>query len=154
MSRSQFTLAGFTTMTNDATAPRNALEALLLEMHAGRLDPYDFARQLMAQQVFMPVQDEKHRIAGFQSSIRAQPLVAEDADGNRVLVLFSDPERSRGFLAGYPGYGGGILERFSWVLRRMSAGTGIALNPGHELGFDFDPEMVAMLAGVIPDEEQ
>jgi hypothetical protein len=123
-------------------------------MHAGQLEPEEFARRLMAQQVFMPVKDEKHKIAGFQTSTKAEPLVVDDDDGNRVLVLFSVPERAKDFLTHYPGYSGGLVAEFPWVLRRVAAGMGVSLNPGEELGFDFDPDMIAMMMSLLPEEAQ
>ncbi len=138
----------------DTFAPRNDVERLLLELQRGELDPESFARRLVDIEVFMPVRDEKHRIAGFQASTRAEPLVVEDEDGNRVLVTFSSPERAKTFVAGYPGFGGGILAAMAWVLRRMGGNMGLSINPGDDLGFDFDPDMVAMVASVLPEENQ
>jgi hypothetical protein len=40
------------------------------------------------------------------------------------------------------------------VLRRVAAGMGVAINPGEELGFDFDPDMIAMLMTLLPEEAQ
>jgi hypothetical protein len=133
---------------------RNPLEALLLEFHAGNLAAEDFARRLIGEQVFLPVRDDKRQIAGFQSSTLADPLVVELDGGQRVLVLFSDPARARDFLANFPGYGGGMLTEFAWVLRRMAADLTISINPDQTPGFDLDPEMVAMLAGLLPEENQ
>ena len=138
----------------DACTPRNDLERLLLDMHQGLLDPESFARRLVDVEAFMPVRDEKHQIAGFQTSTRAEPLVVEDEDGNRVLVTFSSPERAKAFVAGYPGFSGGLLTEMAWILRRMGENMGLSINPGEELGFDFDTDMVAMLASVLPEENQ
>jgi len=132
-------------------APRNEVEKLIAQMHSGELRPEDFARQLLDQQVFMPVKDEKHAILGFQTSTRAEPLILEDEEGTRVLILFSAPERAKALTAEIPGYSGGILTEFAWVLRRMGEGVAISINPGEELGFDFDPDMVAMLAALLPE---
>ncbi len=139
---------------SDAIPTRNGLEALLLEFHAGTMEPEEFARRLLAAQVFIPVKDEKHAIAGFLASTRAEPLLVEDDAGNRILVLFSSPDRARGFLANLPGYGGGMLAEFSWILRRMGSGIAIAINPDQTPGFDLDPEMVAMVAALLPEEAQ
>lgn len=139
---------------SDALPTRNELEALMLEFHAGKIEPEDFARRLISAQVFMPVKDERHGIAGFQASTRAEPLLVEDHAGNRILVLFSAPDRGRDFLAAFPGYGGGILAEFSWILRRMGSGIAIAINPDQTPGFDLDPEMVAMVAALLPEEAQ
>lgn len=132
----------------------NDLDKLLADMHAGQLAPEDFAEGLMGQQVFLPVKDEKHAIAGFQRSTKAEPLVVEDDDGNRVLVVFSVPERAKDFLTHYPGYSGGLVAEFPWVLRRVGAGMGLSINPGEELGFDFDSDMLAMLMTLLPEETQ
>jgi hypothetical protein len=133
-------------------APRNDLERLLSDMMAGQIEPEDFAKQLLDQQVFMPVQDEKHQIAGFQLSTKATPLVIEDEEGNRVLVTFSTPERAKVLATEFPNFSGGLLTEMSWILRRMGADMGLTINPGMEPGFDFDPDMVAMLVGLLPEE--
>ncbi|BBP04058.1 hypothetical protein TPL01_15630 [Sulfuriferula plumbiphila] len=109
-------------------------------------------RYLMDAQVFMPVEDEANQIKGFQRSTRAQPLVLEDETGTRVLVLFTSPERAKAFVENHPGYGGGLLTEFAWVLRKMGAPAGIALNPGLDAGFDLEPEMVADLMASLPPE--
>jgi hypothetical protein len=131
---------------------RNDVERLLADMAANRVAPEDFARRLLDQQVFMPVQDEKHQIAGFQLSTKATPLVLEDEEGKRVLVTFSSPERAKVLAAEFPNYSGGLLTEVSWIVRRMGADMGLSINPGMEPGFDLDPDMVAMLAGLLPED--
>lgn len=135
-------------------SPRNDIERVLTEMAQGQIEPEDFAKQILGMQVFMPVKDEKHQIMGFQSSTKAQPLVIEDEDGNKVLVTFSAPELAKTLAADFPGYSGGLLTEISWILRRMGADMGLSINPGLELGFDFDPDMVAMLVGLLPEEAE
>ncbi len=132
----------------DAT-PRNPLEEQLLAAQEGRIDSDELLQTLMTSQVFMPVQDEKAPVANIQRSTRAQPLVLSGEDDTPILVLFSSPERARPFLQDYPGFAGGILEPFQWVLENMGSGYGIALNPGSELGFDMEPETVADLAASL-----
>ena len=134
------------------TLPKNDLEYLLTELHNGSLDPETFAERLLNLQVFMPVKDEKHAIAGFQRSTQAEPLVLEADDGTAVLVLFSSPERAKDFMSEIPGYSGGLLTEFSWVLRRVGDDVGIALNPDMELGMDFDTDMIAMMLALLPEE--
>lgn len=138
---------------NSAT-PRNDVERLLVEMQQGELDPESFAKRLIDVEVFMPVKEDKYKIAGFQTSTKAEPLVVEDEDGNRVLITFTSPERAKEFVAEFPGFGGGLLTEMSWILRRMGENMGLSINPGEELGFDFDVDMVAMLASVLPEENQ
>jgi hypothetical protein len=132
---------------------RNDLEALLEQALTDQISPEDFATRMLDMQVFMPVRDEKHQIAGFQRSTQAEPLVLEDDDGNRALIVFSAPEHAKDFLAQFEGFSGGLLTEFEWVLRRMGDDIGIALNPGMDLGFDFDPGMIAMLCALLPEDE-
>ncbi len=138
----------------DNINPRTDIEHLLLQMQQGDLDPETFARRLIDLEVFMPVKDDKHQIAGFQTSTKAEPLVLDDDEGNRVLITFSSPERAKAFVAEFPGFGGGLLTQMSWIVRRMGENMGLAINPGEDMGFDFDPDMVAMLASLLPEEDQ
>jgi hypothetical protein len=138
----------------NSVPPRNDVERLLVEMQQGELDPETFAKRLIDVEVFMPVKEDKYKIAGFQTSTKAEPLVVEDEEGNRVLITFSSPERAKEFVAEFPGFAGGLLTEMSWVVRRMGENMGLSINPGEELGFDFDPDMVAMLASVLPEEDQ
>ncbi len=140
-------------MSHPEMSSRNEVERLLNEMNEGSIEPENFAHALISQQIFIPIQDEKHMIAGFQLSTKATPLVVEDEEGNRVLIAFSAPERAKAFIADYPGYSGGLLTEVSWILRRIGADMGLSINPGQEPGFDFDADMVAMLASLLPEEE-
>lgn len=139
-------------MNQDTFEPKNELEKQLQCALDGSVSGDDFMHYLMDAQVFMPVEDEANQIKGFQRSTRAQPLVVEDETGTRVLVLFTSPERAKAFVENHPGYGGGLLTEFAWVLRKMGAPAGIALNPGLDAGFDLEPEMVADLMANLPPE--
>jgi hypothetical protein len=122
--------------------PRNELEERLMDAQHGRIGSDDLLGALMTSQVYLPVQDEKPAVLNIQRSSRAQPLVLAAEDGTPVLILFSSPERSKEFIRDYPGYGGGILVEFTWVLEKMGRDYAIALNPGSEIGFDMEPETV------------
>ena len=131
----------------DNFVPHNELEKRLLEAQEGRISGEDFMHELMQSQVFMPVADDTGGIKGFQRSQKAVPLTLEDEAGEKVLVLFTSPERAKPFLADYPGYEGGLLTEFTWVLEKAGVGVGIVINPGDEVGLDLAPEMVRSLAG-------
>ncbi len=133
-------------------SPHNDMEQQLAEVHAGTLEVEDFVARQMNEQVFMPVKDEKHAIAGFQRSTQAEPLILEDEDGTKVVVVFTSPERAKPFLESYPNYKGGLLTEFSWLLKKIGGGFPISLNPGWEIGLDFDAEMVASLIAGLPAE--
>ena len=130
--------------------PHNDLEEQLVAVHKGILDAETFVTKLLDQQLFMPVRDEKDAIQGFQRSTQADPLVIEDEEGERVLVLFTSPERAKPIVEHFPDFQGGLLTEFSWLLRRIGGGFPIALNPGWDIGMDFDAEMVAQLISQLP----
>lgn len=136
-----------------ANEARNQLEARILEAQEGRITSDDLLQTLMDSQVFMPVQDEKAPVLNVQRSTRAQPLVLSAEEGTPILVLFSSPERAKPFLQGYPGFTGGILESFKWVLQNMGSGYGIMLNPDSEVGFDMEPETVQDLIQQVTSDE-
>lgn len=122
--------------------PRNELEQSLLAAQEERIGSDDLLNILMNSQVYMPVQDEKPGLHNMQHTTRAQPLVLTTEDDIQILVLFSSPERAKEFINDYPGFGGGILTEFTWVLQKMGRDFGIALNPGLDVGFDMEPETV------------
>lgn len=92
----------------------------------------------------MPIEDDEV-IQGLQRSSRAKPLVLQSEDGESVLVVFTSPDRAKPFLKDFPDYSGGLLTEFKWVLEKMGSGHGISLNPGCEVGFDMEPEMLSQI---------
>lgn len=138
-------------MSNHVLEAKNELEQKLLAAMNGELSSDDFMYALMTQQIFIPIRDDKDSgIIGFQHTTKATPLVIQDEEGINILVLFTSPERARDFLADTPGYSGGLLESFAWIVERMEPGFAITVNPGIDLGIDIAPEnvteMVALLA--------
>ncbi len=132
-------------MPDDFT-PQNALEHRLIAAQEGRIPPEEFIATLVGSEVFMPVY-EKHRIGGLQTQQAAQPLTLTGEDGNEILVLFTSPERAKGFVKDYPGYGGGLVADFTWILEKLGIGYAISLNPGLPVGIDFEAQDVAQIAG-------
>jgi hypothetical protein len=132
-------------MTNElAFEPKNALEQKLLAAMDGELSSADFMRELMAEQIFIPIRDDKDSgIKGLQLTTKATPLVIDDDEsGIRILVIFTSPDRARDFMAEVPGYSGGLLTEFSWILERMAPGFAISVNPGLEAGIDIEPATI------------
>lgn len=128
----------------DAFDARNELEEKLLAAQEGQLSDTDFMSYLMDTQVFMPVRDQLG-IGGFTASDKAVPLTLRSEDGVEVLILFTSPERAKDFVTEFPGYEGGLLAEFSWILERTGSGIGISINPNWPVGFDLEPEMVQQL---------
>lgn len=127
--------------------PRNDLECQLIAAQEGRIPGDAFMQGLLGAQLFMPVHEEFDRIKGFSAPDKARPLTLETEEGGHVLVLFTSPERATPFVKDYPGFGGGLLADFNWILERVGSGYGVALNPGWSVGIDMDPGMVDQIAG-------
>jgi hypothetical protein len=137
-------------MQEQAFEPKNELEKKLLAAMEGELSSEDFMRELMAQQIFIPIKDDKDvGIQGFQLTTKATPLVIQDDEGVNILVLFTSPDRSQDFLTGVPGYSGGLLADFSWIVERMEPGFAISVNPGLDVGIDVEPEIVTQMLELL-----
>lgn len=121
--------------------PKNEIEQRLLAAQEGRISGDDFMHFLFESQVFMPILDNLGPL-GIQRSTQTEPLALTAEDGTEVLALFTSPERAKEFVKDYPGYEGGLLADFTWVLEKLGTGVGISLNPGWPVGIDIEPEQV------------
>ena len=128
----------------DTFEARNELEQKLLAAQEGGMSSEAFMDYLMDTQIFMPVKDSIG-IEGFTGSSKAVPLTLKSEDNIEVLILFTSPERAKDFVRDFPGYEGGLLAEFSWVLDRTGSGIGISINPNWPVGMDLEPEMVQQL---------
>ncbi len=129
---------------HDSFAARNELEEKLADAQESRLPESEFMQYLLETQVFMPVRDSIG-IEGFTGSSKAIPLTIKTEDEVEVLIVFTSPERAKTFLQDYPGYDGGLLVEFKWVLEKTGSGVGISINPDWPVGIDMEPEMVQQL---------
>jgi hypothetical protein len=129
---------------HDSFEARNELEQNLMAAQEGQMDEDAFMKYLMDTQVFMPVKDSIG-IEGFTGSDKALPLTLKSEDGVEVLILFTSPERAKTFLDDYPGYDGGLLAEFRWVVERTGSGVGISINPNWPVGMDMEPQMIQQL---------
>lgn len=125
--------------------PQNDLERQLMAAQEGQIPPESFIQTLLGSEVFMPVY-EKQKIGGFAPDTKAQPLKIQTEDGEDVLVLFTSPDRAKSFVADFPGYSGGLVAEFTWILEKLGIGYGISLNPGQDVGIDFQAQDVAQIA--------
>lgn len=134
---------------------KNELEKKLLAAINGELPGEDFMNELLTQQIFIPIKDDRDSgIPGFQLTNKATPLVVQDEQGRNTLVLFTSPDRAKDFLVDVPGYSGGLLADFSWIVERMEPGFAIAVNPGLELGMDIEPEDVTRMLELLAAREK
>ena len=123
---------------------RNELEEKLMAAQEGQLPETEFMQYLMDTQVFIPVKDSIG-IEGFTASDKAVPLTLKTEDDVEILILFTSPERAKAFLQDYPGFEGGLLVEFRWVLERTGSGIGISINPDWPVGLDLEPGTVQQL---------
>ena len=128
----------------DTFEARNEVEEKLLSTQEGTLSSEALMEYMMDAQLFMPVKDSIG-IEGFTSSDKAVPLTLKTEDNIEVLILFTNPDRSKTFLQDFPGYDGGLLTEFKWVLERTGSGIGISINPDWPVGMDLEPEMIQQL---------
>lgn len=131
----------------DQFIAQNDLERHLMAAQDGQIPPQDFIDVLLRSEVFMPVY-EKYQIAGLQTQQNAQPLKLQSTNGEEVLVLFTSPERAKAFVKEFPGYGGGLVAEFSWILDKLGVGFAITLNPDQPYGMDFQAQDLAQLAAM------
>ncbi len=130
-------------MNETAFVAKTDLERKLEALHEGTISEAEFLRELGNAEIFMPIQDESK--SGIQLNTSAKPLVVEDESGVPVMLLFTTPERAKPIVQEFPGFGGGLLTEFKWVLEKMTDTAGISLNPGWEIGYDIEPQTVAKL---------
>jgi len=122
----------------------NELEKRLIQAQNGEIEGEEFLKEMLDMQVFMPILD-KHSISGFQDSKHAVPLTFKDDDGSEMVILFTSPERAKEFVKDHPGYDGGLLEDFKWVIEKIGGGYGVILNPGYEVGLELEAHMLEIL---------
>ena len=124
----------------------NEAEELLVKAQSGELDGDAIIQKLMEVTLFMPIY-EKVQIGGLQptTSDQAVPLTLDDESGNKVLILFTSPDMAKTFVKGFPGYGGGLLAEYKWIIEKVGVGYSISINPDHEMGIDLE---VGMLQGL------
>lgn len=130
---------------SDTFIPQNALEQQLAGAQEGKIPAESFVATLVGSEVFMPI-FEKHQIGGLQTQQSALPLKIKDEQGQEVLILFTSPERAKSYVRDFPGYGGGLVVDFNWILEQLGLGFGISLNPGCPVGIDFEATDVAQIA--------
>jgi hypothetical protein len=131
-------------MMNSSFIPMNELEKQLLHAQAGQMTGEAFITVLANSEVFMPIY-EKIQISGFQPHDHAQPLILDGDSGDKILILFTSPERGKVFLQDFAGYGGGLLVEFKWVIEKMGVGFNISINPDSEVGLDLHAAAIAQM---------
>lgn len=116
-------------------APVNDLERSLVALQAGQLALPDFLDQLLAEPVYLLL--DKQFADGAQWDTPGNPLVLKNADGLPLMAVFTAPGRTADWARRAPLFGFGLrVESLRWLLGRMQAGSGIALNPGWPIALE------------------
>lgn len=131
---------------SETFTPMNEIEKQLLAAQRGEISGEAFMAELLKSELFMPILEQASGVANLQTSHTAHPLTLEDEEQNQVVVLFTSPDRGKAFLREYPGYQGGLLAEFTWILEKVGTGLGLTINPGYENGFDMSPQMLQQLS--------
>lgn len=127
---------------NDTIIPANGIEEKLLAAQEGRIPGEASMTEPLQAQLFMPILD-KHGIGGLQPSQAATPLTLTDEEGTEIL--FTSPVRAKDFVQDFPGFEGGLLAEFTWILEKLGTGLGISIDPNWSVGIDMAPEMIKQL---------
>ena len=127
-----------------AFVAENELEKKLIQAQNGEIEREEFLKEMLEMQVFMPIL-EKHSIAGFHESKQATPLSFKGDDGAEMVILFTSPDRAKEFVKDHPGYDGGLLEDFKWVIEKIGGGYGVIINPGFDVGLELEAQMLELM---------
>jgi hypothetical protein len=107
----------------------NDVERALVALHAGAIALPDFLQQLLSEPVYILL--DRQFAEGATWDTPANPLVLTNAQGQSLLAVFTAPGRTADWARRAPAFGFGLrIESMRWLLGRMQAGSGIAINPG------------------------
>ena len=123
---------------------KNDIEKLIVKAQSEEIDNETFMNKLLESQFFMPVHEE-YELGGLQTGNQVKPLTIKDKSGVEVLILFTSPDRAKAFIKDFPGYNGGFLAEFKWIIEKVGAGYAISINPTHDLGIDLEAVMLEQL---------
>ncbi len=122
--------------THDGAELLNDLEHELAKGKREDSSPVDVILALLNNEIFVLSREEVE-----DGSDSVDPLLLTNKDGGPMLAVFSHPSRVPETYAEVAPYALGI--QGAVVVQSLSGDTGMVINPGHELGFEIDPEGVA-----------
>ena len=127
--------------------PVNELEELLLTHSNTPANLGVFLQRLMVSKVVVLVRQE--------SEGRNYPMRIAGADGPPVLALFTSAERATVWAERYDEYRTAVVVEARWALLQIETDCGVAINPGHPVGFEVSAEGLPKLLrdfGVVKEE--
>jgi hypothetical protein len=122
--------------------PSKALERALVQAQARTMSVDDFFGHLLTSQVAVLL-DKEVPESGWDNSI--SPLVLASPRGGNVLAAFTGVDRATPMSQRSNSHKYALLVDFRWVLKGVSPGVGIVVNPGWTVGVEIEPVRVAEL---------
>lgn len=119
------------------------LESSLAAAHEGRKPVTDFLEELFQSRVIVLVDKEVGDDGRWAPS--ASPLILDDPAGTSMLAMFTSRDRADRWTEHSRSHPYPVLVDFSWVIRGIRNDLGIAINPGHALGAEIDPQTTAQM---------
>jgi hypothetical protein len=102
----------------------------------------DFFARLLASQAVLLL-DKEVPESGWDNGI--SPLVLVSPRGGNVLAIFTSVERATPMSQNSNTHKYALLVDFRWILKGVTPGLGIAVNPGWGVGLEIEPARVAEL---------
>jgi hypothetical protein len=122
--------------------PSNELERALVQAQARTMSVDDFFARLLASQAVLLL-DKEVPESGWDNGI--SPLVLVSPRGGNVLAIFTSVERATPMSQNSNTHKYALLVDFRWILKGVTPGLGIAVNPGWGVGLEIEPARVAEL---------
>jgi hypothetical protein len=122
--------------------PVNPLESALVEARAGGISIDDFLADLVESKVFVLL-DKDPGPGDWDNT--SSPLVLNNQTGVPMLAVFTAPDRSSDWPRRIPQYSFGLLTDFRWLLKGITSGVGLVINPGSIVGLEMQPSGVEQL---------
>jgi hypothetical protein len=90
-----------------------------------------------------------------ESEGRIYPMRITGAHGTPVLALFTSADRATVWAERYEEFRTAVVVDARWALLQIETGCGVAINPGHSVGFEVSAEGLPKLLrdyGVVKEE--
>jgi hypothetical protein len=120
--------------------PVNELERCLVKAQRSEVPSEAFMALLWKSQVVMLIDKDPGPSGKWDNT--ASPLVLTNQSNNPVMALFTSPERSTAWAKQVPQFCFGMQTDFNWLIRGVSPGVGIVVNPGLPFGLEITAERV------------
>lgn len=120
------------------------IEALIMRVSGGDATPDELLTALLASKVAILLDKG---LEGDSLASDARPFTLRADPGFPVLATFSSVEKTKPWVQQQPAYSHALYTDFSWALRTIPPGFGLAVNPGYRYAFLMTPDEVRSRRG-------